>query len=218
MKLSAKLEIAPERMGDYVYKVAEGPEIEMARSFQHDCYLRAKFISESSPTGMIEDEYVENSTYLIAVKFEGTGLNQQEPEIVGTIRQIQKTQIGVPTLNCFDIDEQQKQRFSGIPDKEIVEISSLSAHPQNNVGKGLYRFAWQRSKLLKHSIWLAAVDERLYKVFKRKLFFEFRTIGSSGFYQGSITVPAVLDRSIQAKLMPQKAPELWNFFDQAPSR
>jgi hypothetical protein len=210
--------IAPEKIGDFLYKVADGDEIEMARKFHHDCFLRSGFISESSPTQMIEDQYVEKSTYLIALKVKDRGSSQDEAEIVGVIRQIQQSPMGVPTLNNFEIDSKYKKELSCIPDQEIVEIGSLSSHPQHNVGKGLYRFAWQRSKLLKHSIWLAAIDERLYRVFKAKLFFEFVTIGRPDLYQGSITVPAVLDRATQAKEMPLKAPELWNFFDQAPAR
>jgi len=204
-------DLKPEQVGSFLYKVAEGNEIRKAQEFQHDGYLRIGYIDKPNPTRFIEDPYQKYSAYIIALKSENGVIGNGE--LVGVIRQIHHSSLGFPVINDFKLYPEAKARLESIDPQTIVELGGLYTEPGCNVAKDLYSYAWQRSKLLGHRHWLAAIDLRLFKIFRKRLLFQFNQIGYEKFYLGSITVPAMMDCVFQKQYMWGKAPHLATLYD-----
>jgi len=201
--------LLPEKIGPLVYKLANTEEeINIARRIHHDGYLRVGYISGATPTGMVEDGYHPYSDYIIAILMNGK--SKRKGEVVGVMRIIKNSPLGYPTLNEFEISKRAKDWISSIDPESIIEVGSLFVKPGYSAAKGLYRYAWQYSKIRRDTLWLACIDKTLFEVLKRRYQFYFKRIGREQFYLGSVTVPAMLDCGRQRLLMDSR---LFAFYD-----
>ena len=201
--------LLPEQIGPLVYKLAEtDQEIEIARRLHHDVYLRVGYIEEPVPSGMIEDGYHPYSDYVIAIL--ENGRPKRRGEVVGVMRIIKNSELSYPTLNEFMVLKKVKNWIDSIDQEGIIEVGSLCVKPGYSAAKGLYRYAWQYSKIRRDTLWLACIDKTLFEVLKRRYQFYFKKIGREQFYLGSVTVPAMLDCGRQRLLMDSR---LFAFYD-----
>lgn len=206
--------LLPEQIGPFICKIAvSSKEIKLGRKLHHDGYLKVGYISRPSPTGMIEDPYVESSDFIIAILPNDDGRGCISGEIVGVVRIIKDSNAGYPLLNEFELYPRSKDRIKKLDFARVVEISSLSVKPGYGAAKALYRYAWQYSKARGDLYWLAAIDRDLFDVFRKRFHFYFDRIGRDKLYLGSITVPAMLDCIKQKELMYKHAPGLASFYD-----
>lgn len=205
---SEKYKPKPEVIGSLIYKIADTEdEIYLARRLHHDIYLGVGYIKEPTLSGMIEDGYHPYSDYIIAIFIDG---KPGKGEIVGVTRIIKNSPLGYPTLKEFKISKKAGAWMDSVDPYSIIEIGSLCVKPGFSAAKGLYRYAWQYSKIRRDILWLACIDKDLLDILKKRYQFYFEQIGKEKFYLGSITVPAVLDCKRQKALM---NPKLFAFYD-----
>lgn len=215
IKLPPKL--LTESCNSILYKIATSKhEIELARRFQHDGYLHVGYIKEPTPTGKIEDDYWQYSDYIMAISLDEQNNHNGSDitgDITGVIRLVKNSKNGFPVLNDFDLFPEIKRSIRSLNLDNTVEIGALFAMPGSNVGRGLYRAAWQYSKARSIKHWLAGIDKRVYRIFEKAFYFSFKQIGPEKHYVGSITVPAILDPAAQVKRLYKINPKLGDFYD-----
>lgn len=201
----------PERIGDMIYKIAETPqELHEAMRLHHDVYLNKRFIESPYPKGIIDDQYAPHSDYIVAIYFPKEE-DSDKGKIVGVMRMIRYSEVGLPALNNFEIFPYFEERLREAELEKTVELSALAVRGQFNVAKGLYRFAIQYSDLMGDINWIAVLDERLAKAYIRRFKFFFEKMGEPKFYMGDITIPYIMSRKFQREMMPEEAPEFAEF-------
>lgn len=206
--------ISSEIIGPFLYKQAETEEeIHLARKLHHDGYLEVGYIERSTATGTIEDGYHKFSDYLIAIYINDNQNGSVKGKVVGVIRAVRYSSLDFPVMNEFKFYKKWEKFLREVNLNQVIEVGALFTKPGYYVARGLYRQVWQFSKLNNYKYWLAAIDERLFKVFTKRFCFYFDQIGKKKFYLGSVSVPALLECQKQKKLMYQHAPEFAAFYD-----
>ncbi len=199
-----------EKIGSSLYKKAEtAEEILAAQRLHHDGYLEVGYIDKPTSIGIIEDGYHKFSDYIVAIHIN----DNHKGEVVGVIRAVKYSSLGFPVLNEFRLYKKWEKFLKKLDLNQVIEVGALFTKPGYHVARGLYREIWQYSKMNGYKYWLAAIDERLFKVFTKRLYFYFDKIGKEKFYLGSVSIPAILDCQKQKILMYQHAPELAVFYD-----
>lgn len=179
-----ELYLAGLDLGKYYYGLVHPNDTLEARRIHHDSFLRVGYIDEPSPTGCIEDEFVEASIYF--------GVwNKETGEMVGVMRLIPATCAPLPALHNFDSEHPMAVALRAVPPKEVVEISSLALKPGHPVSEGLYAAIWQYSKMVGHTHWVASIDSRLLRIHKIRGI-PWQVMGEEKFYMGSMTTPVFL--------------------------
>lgn len=197
-------------------RAAGHEEILAARRLHHDVYLQHGFIKQTQPEGVIDDEFLPQSTFVVALDAAGA--------VVGVCRQIGPTRGGdLPVTKHFEIEPGPRSFLAEHVD-ECVEIGSLAvestrrAHHRHEISAGLYRFMWQdamRGRATGRSrirYWLAAIDQGVLRLFRDRFKFNFVDIGTPRPYMGSLTVPVVLDIVDEYFFMEREDPDLLAYF------
>lgn len=167
-----------------IYKEARGEEILKARNFLFNRYVEVGYLSENQKDVIQKDKFNRYSKYFIA---------KEQDKIVGVIRIINNSELGLPVINNFDIKNKVSRRLYKEGER-VVEIGSLAALPGQKIAKGLYRMVI--SYCIKNKkITVACIDENLFNRLKIKYWplslFLIR-IGGTKYYLGSLTVPIKL--------------------------
>jgi hypothetical protein len=202
------------------YAIASTPDlIARARVLHGAKYKEVGYVDELNEAGMVEDPYVDFSTYFAAINEMTTGARQGSVD--GTIREIRANPHGFPTLTDFDLYPGWAQLMLDATAENTVELSALAADTSSfremiAIGPGLYRFVWQRNQRKpaqqRQRYWLGAIDANLFEVFVGLFHFCFVQIGEAKVYKGSLTVPAVLDLAAVPQYMFEHDSELFEFF------
>ncbi len=164
------------------YMKVSGEDEIKAREFLSKRYSEVNFIPKSQANKPYQDEYVKYSKYFIA---------KRAGSVVGVIRIVKNSKVGLPVLNDSNIYSYEKDIFKKIGENNIVEIGNLAAIPGRNISKGLYRLVIKYcldNKL--HAI--ARIDSDLLdKLIKRYWILKFfvKRIGDDVPYPGSVCVP-----------------------------
>lgn len=168
------------------YKVANGDEIREARSFVSAKYYQAGYLSNIQSKKPYSDKYVKHSTYIIA---------EDHEKIVGVIRVVSNSGIGLPVINQFNIDESFISRISRIEKGKIVEVGNLACEKGTGVALSLYKKALTHSFVMGHRYWVAGVDKDFLAGLRKKyrvITLIYKVIGKPKFYIGSETVPIII--------------------------
>lgn len=153
-----------------------------ARMFLSKRYGEVEFITEAEAKLPYNDEYVKYSKYFVA---------KRHDEVVGVIRVVHHSKVGLPVLNDSKIYSREQNRLKDIGLGKVVEIGNLAALPGQNISKGLYKIVIKyclKNKL----VTVARIDSGLLdKLIKRYPIFRpfVRQIGDNVPYPGSICVP-----------------------------
>ena len=195
-----------ETIANYRFGIAEPLELDEVRRFHHDMFLESGYIAKSSPTGMIEDSRIDVSIYFYCRDMNG--------EVIGVIRQINGSGLGLPTIDDFKLWPEQKVFINRILWPKIVEIGSLAVNRNHNkVAEGLYRQIWQQSKRAQHSYWIASIDNRLLRSLRSRRGFLWVDVGDSKLYMGSDTTPVIADLREQMINMRERAPRFFDYIN-----
>ena len=199
-----------EQIDGYEFNIAEKEtELIESRRVHHDVFLSIGYIDHAYPTGMIEDIFVEMSWYYYCRHLE-TG------QVVGVVRQINGSLLGLPTLNDFSIWTESKSSIAVIPWTRIVEIGSLAVLKEHKcIVEGLYRQIWQRSKTIMHSHWVASIDNRLLAAFRKYRGFLWEDIGDTKLYMGSLTTPVIADLDAQSRNMAKLSHKFYEYINES---
>lgn len=196
-----------EKIGDFSFGITEAEDLQKIRTFHHDAFLTIGYISNPYPSGMIEDIFVDLSTYYYC-------MNDVNEEVVGVIRQINGSHLKVPTLCDFEIYPDYASQLSKVMWPRIVEIGSLAVNRNaRGVAEGLYRQIWQRSKSALHTHWIASIDNRLLVAFRKSRGFLWEDIGESKVYMGSKTTPVIAYLEQQSANMKRLAPDFFDYIN-----
>lgn len=161
--------------------VDESDEID-ARKFLSRRYGEVEFITESESKKPYEDEYVKYSKYFVA---------KRQNEVIGVIRVVNNSKVGLPVLNDSKIYENEMKKLKKNGVEKIAEIGNLAAIPGQNIATGLYKIVIKyclKNKLTT----VARIDSGLLdKLLKKYLFLRLfvKRIGEDVPYPGSICIP-----------------------------
>lgn len=159
-------------------------DVMAARRFQASRYLAVGHVDSLNSDGTIDDEFVEASTYNVA--------RDREGRIVGVSRFIRRTELGLPVLNNFDLDDGWAERLSadGVEPYEVSALATDPSHDHYQIAALLYR---QSIRLLEGEPQrvhvLAVMDRKLFAVLRRVMKFPFEKIGPERHYMGDLTFP-----------------------------
>lgn len=171
--------------------VVTGPEaILEARRLQAQVYLTVGYVDKLDPGGVIDDPWVDRSTYLAVFG--------SDERMLGVSRLIRAdTVTDLPTLANFDIDDNYTSWLEELEPSQVVEVSALAVLPGVSFGRvaeALY------AEMSVHAIvdgrlqyWVAALDERVLRYLMLRNDNVFEQIGAAREYLGSLTVPVRLD-------------------------
>ena len=153
-------------------------------------YLERGFISELPPSGLIQDDYVDRSTYVVAV---------QGDEIVGGVRLISGPASELPTLNEFEPDSIWLPYLERLGPEQIAEVSALAIDhdsQQENfaISTGLYR-AMLRHCLedTKISVWIGAVEVPLLRILHKVFGIPLWVIAEPHWWIEAVRAPLLID-------------------------
>jgi hypothetical protein len=196
-----------EKIGDFSFGITEAEDLWQIRTFHHDAFLNIGYIENAYPSGMIEDVFVDLSTYYYCI-------NDITGAIVGVIRQINGSHLRVPTLCDFEIYPEIASQISKIMWPRIVEIGSLAVNRSaRGVAEGLYRQIWQRSMSALHTHWIASIDNHLLLAFRKSRGFLWQDIGNTKVYMGSKTTPVIANLNEQSLSMKKLAPDFYDYIN-----
>lgn len=174
-------------------------------------YLEAGYVAKLDPGGVIDDPWVDVSTYLGA--FDG------HEDMVGVVRVIPNTDRGLPVTEDFELSALGQAHLARVPQSTLAEVSALAvkadetASRSGYVAGALYRAAVQYSVVARgHTHWVAALDVRVKRHLIRRHGFLFEDLGPARTYLGSDTVPAILDLLGQIRHFALTAPEQNAYF------
>lgn len=164
------------------YMKVSGEDEIKAREFLAQRYGEVNFISKSEARKPYYDEYIDHSVYFVA-KILG--------EVVGVIRVVENSKVGLPILNDFKLDNNFINKISVDKKKRLVEIGNLAAVPKQNIARGLYIIVIKyciKNKLIP----LARIDKDLLNKLRKKYWLLkpfIKEIGKTKRYPGEICVP-----------------------------
>jgi len=164
------------------YKMVDKDDEVLARKFLSKRYGEVEFITEAESKLPYEDEYVKYSKYFVA---------ERGGDVVGVIRVVNNSKVGLPVLNDSKIYENEMKKLEKSGINKVAEIGNLAAIPGQNISKGLYKIVIKyclKNKL----VTVARIDSGLLdKLLNRYWFLRFfvHQIGDNVPYPGSICVP-----------------------------
>lgn len=165
-----------------MYKIVDKNNEIQARRFLSKRYGEVEFITESESKLPYEDEYVKYSRYFVA---------ERGGEIIGVIRVVGNSEVGLPVLNDSKIYKKDMDGLKKAGLDKIAEIGNLAAIPGQNIAKGLYKIVIKyclKNKL----VTVARIDDGLLRSLLKKypILRPFvHQIGENVPYPGSICVP-----------------------------
>lgn len=189
-------------------EVADTPESIMeARRFQAERYLQVGFVDSVRADGVIEDEWVETSTYHVA--------RGQDGQILGVCRFVRSSQNGLPMFEHFDVDSQWDELIWA--NRETTyEMGALAADPSKadmSVGALLYRQTVRQFRVHPGQVHLlAALDSKLLKAMRRFMHFPFEQIGEPRMLVGGESTPVYLYLPSALEEQITHAPDAARFF------
>lgn len=164
------------------YMRVSGEDEIKAREFLAKRYGEVNFISKTEAKKPYYDEYVDSSVYFVA-RILG--------EVVGVIRIVNNSKVGLPILNDFKLDRNFIDKLNSYNQDKLVEIGNLAATPNQNIAKGLYKIVIKHC-LKNKSIPLARIDKDLLVRLKKRYWLLrpfVKEIGKTKKYPGEICVP-----------------------------
>lgn len=132
----------------------------------------------------------------------------------GTIRLILDSELGLPVLNDFELNEAGKKIVAGSQQKMESTLLTLSREFQDNghnAALHLMRAFYQYCAKNNLPGAFMAADRRL-KLLLQRLGFVLEQIGPEKMYEGSLTFPLYIDLEKSKELLPKKNKELYDFF------
>lgn len=166
----------------------------MARRLHASRYLAEGYVDRLDPGGVIDDEYVQNSTYFIAS-------NEHTGETVGTCRVIDSDTHSFPMLDHMTIDPEWRELLLETPSKHIGEVSALVAvrgDQTHLISAALCREAFRSSLTTHPRRYLLCIVDRLFLRLLNSVFRAGLTaVGPTQEYLGR-TIPTVasVERSL----------------------
>lgn len=126
---------------------------------------------------------------------------------VGTLRIIWPSEIGTPVINDFEL----WQKTAGA----LPEITLLTLKPKVRkwgISIFMFREAYRIVKRKGYTGVLMAADERLFRLL-RELFPTIKQVGTGKWYEGSFTIPAVIQFEETIQCLKETNPRLLEFFE-----
>lgn len=182
-----------------------------ARQLHGQVYVDSGYVRSLSEWGVIDDRYVDRSTYFGAVT--------QTGDVAGVVRQINPTiGLDLPAALHVPLSPEGRRHIETLDPRRVVEVSALAVDKAHwtqafTISAGLYR-AMYTEFLTKRSIshWIAIMDDRLLTVMQDMFGFPFRILGSSTWYMGSACTPVALDAYEAFDAVYNTDPELRDYF------
>lgn len=179
-----------------IYAIKEVTTPEEKDSFQK--IWRGVWLSEGY-TG--EEKYAKYEKYsvdLLLILFDNTP--------IGTVRLIKNNEeLGLPTLNDFEIEESGEKKLM-----EITLLTILSEYRKTLAFLTFLKGIYMRLKKEGIEEIVCAIDERLFLLLTKKL--SFHQIKKEKMYEGSITIPAYLNLSEAEEFVKKSDFSLYKFF------
>lgn len=173
---------------DIYYKIADSKESLEARKLVSKRYYEVGYLNKRESQKPFEDKYIKKSIYFIA---------KCNNEVVGAIRLVKNSRIGLPTINEFKLYNKAKGSLSRVKDGSLVEIGNLAANPGHYIARGLYKqvitYCVQNSLLP-----IASIDRNLLNYFFAKYWMLkpfYMVAGRPKYYVGSVSVPVIIKPS-----------------------
>ena len=164
-------------------------DVRSARQLHGRRYLDAGYVTELADDGVIDDDWVAHSKYLVAVE-------DSSNEIIGTCRMIQPSVRGFPLFRYLPVSEDANRTFADMNPNRCTEVSALATArtglQEFAVGASLYAAVWQTAVAEGYAYLLAGIDRRLFRLLYRQLGFPYEPLGEPVEYMGSLTIPTAL--------------------------
>ena len=118
----------------------------------------------------------------------------------------------VPVLKDFII----KEEFKNLKNQKILEITLMAVkkdfqNQSHEISMELMKKYYQFAREYGFDQAVMAADQRLFRLLKR-LGFVIEQIAESKHYEGSVTIPGVIDLNKTEKVLQKTKPELFNYF------
>jgi hypothetical protein len=181
----------PPQSVDTSFRVVDSHnERDQFRRLQTQIYLRRGIVDQVPPSGMIEDEHVDISTYLIA---------ERNSVIVGGCRIIPTDPGGLPTVVEFRPEEPWRSVIRGLSPAKVAEVSALAIDSDKRVTQfavsaGLFRAIFHH--LLMDTtirVLLGAVEIPLLRIVNRAFGIPLNLIAEPHWWLGAVRAPLLID-------------------------
>ncbi len=195
-----------------VRPVENDREMDAVRRLHAECYLAARYITESDldSRGYLEDPWVPYSDYFAAHD------TTTDDEVVGTCRIIRPSVRGFPAFQETETSREALEVFSHLDPSRCVEVSALATPrvgAQNMaISAALYGLVWQESVETGRAYMLAVMDNRLLRIMRRWFEFPFEPLGETTDYMGSPSTPVSMYLPRTIEVLTSSNPEALRFF------
>lgn len=150
-------------------------------------YLDAGFVDSIPASGVVVDEWLDESTYFGVI-------DEADHRIVATARLIRHSDRRLPVLQDLELDDAGRKWLGDIPDNTIAELSALAIEPGRKNALQLTRHLYRAMSRFEMEddgrlTWLAALDVRVLRLLERTLGLSVTQLGPQVWYRGGETVP-----------------------------
>lgn len=192
-------------LSPFIFKMAETEEeLTAMYSFRYKIFCEQRgYLDALDGQSLESDDYDRNSVHFIAINEKG--------EIVGTIRLIKNSRIGLPVEKYFGIDL--RDRTTDV--SSCVEISRLSVLSSKNsinnpIAFGLYKACYDYCTEHRLLNWYAILDKKINRLFNY-YGYTFKQIGETRECLGDSTAPFLMNLDDMMKNLNKKRSTIFDF-------
>lgn len=166
-------------------KHADAADIPAALKLEYQVF-RTLGYTEKSENHQIDEyaKYLDQSTFYVAL---------WAGQTIGVLRLIAPGKYTPPVISEFEITDPQDWQTNPALFEEVGVVAVAPLFINAEVGKLLYRAAWQDAKRRGIRYWGAVIEKWLLKIFNDRYHFPFEQFGQEKYYMGAVVYPVVMD-------------------------
>jgi hypothetical protein len=202
----------PPQSVDTTFRVVDSHrERDEFRRVQARIYMARGIVDRLPASGLIEDEYVDLSTYLIA---------ERQRAIVGGCRLIHAEPTGLPTVDEFEPEEPWASVVHGLWPSKVAEVSALAIDSEKRVTQfavsaGLFRAVFHHALMdTTVRVLVGAVEIPLLRIINRAFSIPLNLISDPHWWLGAVRAPLIIDMVGYMAGARQEDPAAYDYFTQ----
>jgi len=202
----------PPQSVDTTYRVVHShDERDAFRRIQARIYLERGIVDSVPASGLLDDEFVDVSTYLIA---------ERNSTIIGGCRLIPADPHGLPTVDEFESEEPWASVISGLWPTQVAEVSALAIDSERRVTQfavsaGLFRAVFHHSLMdTTFRVIIGAVEIPLLRIVNRAFSIPLNLVAEPHWWLGAVRAPLIIDMVGYIASARQDDPAAYDYFTQ----
>lgn len=195
---------------DTAFRVVDShEERDEFRRLQARIYLERGIVDHVPASGMLDDRYVDVSTYLIA---------ERAGAIIGGCRIIPAAPHGLPTIDEFQSEEPWSSVIGGLWPAKLSEVSALAIDSEKRVTQfavsaGLFRAMFHHALMdTTTRVLVGAVEIPLLRIINRAFSIPLNLIAEPHWWLGSVRAPLIIDMVGYMASARQEDPAAYDYF------